>query len=100
MVLYDTAVTVPSLGMVANETLTLQSLQTTCLNVPPLPPSLINIWLFGVTIAAATNPDTVFNELQSVLVLAQTVAPSASTEGTFLTPVLLNSVVLPGNNAP
>lgn len=98
MVLYNTVAAVPSLGIVANRTLTLPPLQTTCLDVPP--PIFLNMWLFGVTIAAESNPAIAFTELQSVLVLAQMLPHTATSEGTFLTPVLLNSVALPGNNAP
>jgi hypothetical protein len=98
MVLYNTVAAVPSLGIVANRTLTLPPLQTTCLDVPP--PIFLNMWLFGVTIAAQSNPAIAFNELQSVVVLAQLLPPTVTSEGTFLTPVLLNSVALPGNNAP
>jgi hypothetical protein len=100
MVLYNTVAAVPSLGILENRTLTLTPLQTTCLNVPTMPPSIVDMWFFGVTIAGESNPAIAFTELQSVLVLAQIMPHTADAEGTFLTPVLLNSVALPGNNAP
>ena len=100
MVLYDTAVLDPSFGIEASQTVTIPPLQTACLDTLQVPLSSINMWVLGVTIAAESNPAIVFTELQSLLVLAQLLPQPFTSEGTFLTPVLLNSVALPGNNAP
>jgi hypothetical protein len=94
----DPAVHGVAFGILGQSTQTLQPLQTTCATLPLDPPMVPNMWLFGATIAGQNNPATVLAELQSLVVSVQFVPLYAPfVEGTFVTPLLLGSVQLPGN---
>lgn len=99
MVIYDT-VYAPGTGVLDHETQTVAPLETFCAGAPAVPPSIVNMWLFGVTVAGQANAATALAQLQSLVVTVQFHPMyTPRSEGTFLAPVLLGSVQLPGNNA-